>query len=471
MLKFKKGDEVIVTGFINGLAEEYGTLGEVGVVEVVDDSEIPYFVKLKSVTGGSGGLWFKEENLKSAKESTFYKGVVYSVGDVIERLDDCPYPMGSKHTIIAIGNGGVYTKDTEGSVGFHCLSFVKKVIEDKEEDMDNFEKHNPELQVGDEVLILEHPVLKHSGGINYPESMQKEIGSKQAIVEIHENGYRLSNHWSYEAKYLQKVTNDISKSKFFKQEIEVGDLVTLISLENTIREYGVNGSMKKVGDAFIVKDVCKYEKDDLIKVFDEGGWSYDHRDLVVLQKASDVKERKLAPIDLKLHTHTSFDASTTAECDDFGDFDISPDDLKGMVDDMLEKAAERNDVVNHPKHYTDSEHGIECIELTRELSFNYGNCLKYVWRQGKKDEALQEVEKALWYYNDALENNVSLFVDGYPSGSFEDNARKVLQYSKGWFYVLINSILIEDIEGIGRALNGIKQETLEMKDVGECCSK
>ncbi|HCH9337627.1 TPA: DUF3310 domain-containing protein, partial [Salmonella enterica] len=223
--------------------------------------------------------------------------------------------------------------------------------------------------------------------------------------------------------------------------------------------------------SFIVKDVCKYEKDDLIEVFDEGGWSYDHCDLLILQKASDMKERKLAPIDLKLHTHTSFDASTTGEYDYFGNFDISPDDLKGMVDDMLEKSEERNDVVNHPKHYTDSEHGIECIELTRELSFNYGNCLKYVWRQGKKDEALQEVEKALWYYNDALENNVSLFVDGYPSGSFEDSARKVLQHSKGWFYVLINSILIEDIEGIGRALNGIKQETLEMKDVGDCCSK
>lgn len=453
MLKFKKGDEVIVTGFINSLAEELGTLGEVGVVEVVDDSEIPYFVKLKSVTGGSGGLWFKEKNLKSAKESTFYKGVVYSVGDVIERLDDCPFPIRSKHTIIRMHHSYencVVAVDEDGEEGLHCLGFVKKVIEDKEEDMNNFEKHNPELQVGDEVLILEHPVLVRAKGINYPESMQKEIGSKETIVEVHEHGYRLSNHWSYEAKYLQKVTNDIDKSQLLKQEIEVGDLVTLISLENTREEYGIAGSMKKVGESFIVKHVYNDEEDDLIEIFDEGCWSYDHRDLVVLQKASDVN---------------------VALGDFPKEFDISPDDLKGMVDNMLEKAAEHNDIVNHPKHYTDSEHGVECIELTRELSFNYGNCLKYVWRQGKKDEALQEVEKALWYYNDALENNVSLFVDGYPSGSFEDNARKVLQHSKGWFYVLINSILIEDVDGVGRALNGIKQETLEMKDVGECCSK
>lgn len=453
MLKFKKGDEVIVTGFINSRAEELGTLGEVGIVEVADDSEIPYFVKLKSVTRGSGGLWFKEKNLKSAKESTFYKGVVYSIGDVIERLAHCPYPIGSKHTIIRMHHSYedcVVAVDEKGEEGTHCLGFVKKVIEDKEEDMDNFEKHNPELKVGDEVVILEHPVLKNSGGINYPDFMQGYIGNKYKIVDIHENGYRLSNHWNYEAKYLQKVANDISKSQIIKQEIEVGDLVTLISLENTIREYGANESMKKVGESFIVKDVCKYEKDDLIEVFDEGGWSYDHRDLIVLQKASNMN---------------------IALGDFPKQFEISPDDLKVMVDDMLEKSEERNDVVNHPKHYTDSEHGIECIELTRELSFNYGNCLKYVWRQGKKDEALQEVEKALWYYNDALENEVPLFAGGYPSISFDDNARKVLQYSKGWFYVLINSILIEDIEGIGRALNGIKQETLEMKDVGDCCSK
>lgn len=358
MLKFKKGDEVIVTGFINTLAEEYGTLGEVGVVEVVDDSEIPYFVKLESVKGGSGGLWFKEENLKSAKGSTFYKGVVYSVGDVIERLDHCPYPMGSKHTIIRMHHSYedcVVAVDEKGEEGTHCLSFVKKVIEDKEEDTNNFEKHNPELKVGDEVVILEHPVLVRAKGIKYPESMQKEIGSKQTIVEIHEYGYRLSNHWSYEAKYLQKVTNDVDKSQILKQEIEVGDIVIVISLENTVREFGANESMKKVGEAFIVKRVYNDEEDGLVEVWDEGNWSYDHRDLVILQKASDMKERKLAPVDLKLHTHTSFDASTTGEADDFGDFDISPDDLKEMVDGMI----------NHPIQPIESDGGSSDYYFTK----------------------------------------------------------------------------------------------------------
>lgn len=218
MLKFKKGDEVVVTGFINSRAEELGTLDEVGIVEVADDSEIPYFVKLKSVTRDSGGLWFREDNLKSAKESIFYDGIIYSIGDVIERLDDCPYPIGSKHTIIRIHHSFpdcVIAVGDDGKEQVHCLMYVKKVD-------DHFEKHNPELNIGDEVLILEHPVLKHGEGIKYPESMQKEIGSKQTIVEIHEYGYRLSNHWSYEAKYLQKVANDISKSQLLKQEMVDG---------------------------------------------------------------------------------------------------------------------------------------------------------------------------------------------------------------------------------------------------------
>lgn len=322
MLKFKKGDEVVVTGFISTLAEEYGTLGEVGVVEVVDDSEIPYFVKLESVKGGSGGLWFKEENLKSAKESTFYKGVIYSVGDVIERLDDCPYPIGSKHTIIRMHHSYedcVVAVDEDGEEGLHCLDFVKKVIEDKEEDMNNFEKHNPELQVGDEVLILDHPVLKRDKGINYPESMQKEIGSKQAIVEIHENGYRLSNHWSYEAKYLQKVVVDevspikIADLKAIPSEIEVGDLVTIISLDITEKKYGLNNDMKGVGECFIVSDIIGNYRG--VHVYSDDNWCYDVDDLVILMKSSQMQKRETIPIGFTFgeHIHKSFDLADTDE--------------------------------------------------------------------------------------------------------------------------------------------------------------
>ena len=54
----------------------------------------------------------------------------------------------------------------------------------------------------------------------------------------------------------------------------------------------------------------------------------------------------------------------------------------------------------NPKHYTSNQSGIECIEITRHLSFNRGNAIKYLWRLGQKDDGNQELKKAIWYLND-----------------------------------------------------------------------
>ena len=60
------------------------------------------------------------------------------------------------------------------------------------------------------------------------------------------------------------------------------------------------------------------------------------------------------------------------------------------------------DIVNHPAHYkTDS---IECIDAM-EAAFTpeefRGHCkacaMKYIWRDGKKKGAGQEIGKAIWY--------------------------------------------------------------------------
>lgn len=62
------------------------------------------------------------------------------------------------------------------------------------------------------------------------------------------------------------------------------------------------------------------------------------------------------------------------------------------------------DVVNHPSHYTSGKvECIDCIEsaMTSEQfeGFLKGNVMKYVFRCGKKDEAIQELKKAEWYLN------------------------------------------------------------------------
>ena len=65
---------------------------------------------------------------------------------------------------------------------------------------------------------------------------------------------------------------------------------------------------------------------------------------------------------------------------------------------------QEDDPVNHPSHYTSHPSGIEAIEITRHMSFNLGNAMKYLWRNGLKDgqPAVQDLEKAVWYIQDEI---------------------------------------------------------------------
>jgi hypothetical protein len=55
------------------------------------------------------------------------------------------------------------------------------------------------------------------------------------------------------------------------------------------------------------------------------------------------------------------------------------------------------DLVNHPPHYTSHPSGIECIQITEHMGFNLGNALKYIWRADLKNDAIEDLKKALWY--------------------------------------------------------------------------
>lgn len=61
-----------------------------------------------------------------------------------------------------------------------------------------------------------------------------------------------------------------------------------------------------------------------------------------------------------------------------------------------------SDAVSHPAHYTRHASGVECIEVTRWLSFNRGNAFKYLFRHRDKGAALQDLQKALWYVQDEI---------------------------------------------------------------------
>lgn len=62
------------------------------------------------------------------------------------------------------------------------------------------------------------------------------------------------------------------------------------------------------------------------------------------------------------------------------------------------------DPVN-PSHYRSHSSGVECIQITEHMTFNLGNVIKYLWRNGLKDgtPALQDLQKASWYLARELE--------------------------------------------------------------------
>lgn len=67
-----------------------------------------------------------------------------------------------------------------------------------------------------------------------------------------------------------------------------------------------------------------------------------------------------------------------------------------------------SDPVNHPSHYHSeywhSKCGktIECIDIVRHMDFDIGSVVKYCWRAGKKDDEVQDLEKAIWYLQDRV---------------------------------------------------------------------
>lgn len=56
------------------------------------------------------------------------------------------------------------------------------------------------------------------------------------------------------------------------------------------------------------------------------------------------------------------------------------------------------DPIDHPPHYAAAD-GLECIDVIESLGlgFHLGNCLKYLWRAGRKGDAVEDLRKARWY--------------------------------------------------------------------------
>jgi hypothetical protein len=66
--------------------------------------------------------------------------------------------------------------------------------------------------------------------------------------------------------------------------------------------------------------------------------------------------------------------------------------------------------VKHPSHYGGKDNPYEAIKVIEawKVGFNLGNTLKYISRAGKKDNLIQDLEKALFYLDREIQNRKKL---------------------------------------------------------------
>ena len=103
--------------------------------------------------------------------------------------------------------------------------------------------------------------------------------------------------------------------------------------------------------------------------------------------------------------------------------------------------APQADMVNHPPHYKDAS-GIECIEVTKLMSFCGGNCFKYLYRAGKKGSTVEDLKKAAWYADKAWQQEEIVSIEAmelidliaeHRSGNIADAMRFI--YEDHWSMV------------------------------------
>lgn len=63
---------------------------------------------------------------------------------------------------------------------------------------------------------------------------------------------------------------------------------------------------------------------------------------------------------------------------------------------------EKEDMVNHPKHYNMGKFEVVDVITDWKLGFHKGNAIKYIARSEHKGNEIQDIEKAIWYLNNYI---------------------------------------------------------------------
>jgi hypothetical protein len=78
--------------------------------------------------------------------------------------------------------------------------------------------------------------------------------------------------------------------------------------------------------------------------------------------------------------------------------DVDPHTVTEKTDVTYSFSDMNEDVVNAPSHYRQHPSGVECIDITKHMSFCLGNAVKYIWRAGlKTEDPTEDLQKAIKY--------------------------------------------------------------------------
>lgn len=268
-----------------------------------------------------------------------------------------------------------------------------------------------------------------------------------------------------------------------KQEYEslkIGDKLKIVSLDHT--EVGcANFEIGEVVEfAGYLKSVNT--KNDLkIKQNDGNRWFMSSKDLELVESVSEYKvgdevvftayenyrewERGFGGVVGEKYRirHIRSKDSIQLENSSGAIFVVGADQIERVViggdSNVVEESVAHptEDLVNSPKHYATDPSGVECIQIKRKMSANAGDAFKYTWRVGKKWDDKQDLEKALWYINDAIEHEVPVWLDDVDLET-EVLIQQVLKHREGWQYMFINALYWNDLEEAKRAVEiGIKR--------------
>lgn len=71
--------------------------------------------------------------------------------------------------------------------------------------------------------------------------------------------------------------------------------------------------------------------------------------------------------------------------------------VKTIEESEVKVVPKKEDVINHPSHYTRGK--IEVIDFIedQQLPYHLGNVIKYIARAGYKGDKLEDLKKARWY--------------------------------------------------------------------------